>query len=49
MSQSKDSIILPQIFTQEHMKEIMMGGNDLTSPKDGLAKPRNQLKKNVHN
>ena len=32
---SKDSIMLPQIFTKEHMQDIMTGGHDLRSPRDG--------------
>jgi len=27
--------MLPKIFTEEHMMEIMQGGNDLKSPKTG--------------
>jgi hypothetical protein len=39
MSQaSKDSIILPQIFTKEHLAEIEAGGRDLISPRGQMAK-----------
>lgn len=30
--QSKDSIMLPNLFTKEHLDDIMQGGRDLMSP-----------------
>ena len=34
VNQSRDTIALPQIFTPEHMADILGGGKDLTSPKN---------------
>eukprot|EP00347_Sterkiella_histriomuscorum_P021796 403332737 len=38
--QSKDTIQLPQIFTQDHMRDIMLGGEDLRSPTNGFNGPQ---------
>ena len=45
--QSKDSIVLPMIFTDEQIKDILVGGRDLYSPKDKKIKNFMSFKSNV--